>query len=403
MNTNNLNQNRQIVISNKINEARFKMSKIEQKLFLYCVGNVNNDPTKLGQTLEMRVKDFAEYLEISPKRVYSDIRGITRNFASKVIDIETGFEEYIQMPVLSSVRYSSGVLFIDINQSLAPFLLELKNNFTKYSLKEILKFRSVYSIRLFQILNQYAYQEIVVFDVDKLRFMLDIEEREYKLYSDFKKDVLETALKEINANSSLSFTYKELKRSRKITSIEFKIKKAKPIKKDKIENLESNVETVKNLEPMTIDQPIKPEPKTSPRVSEIDTEAIRQKLSGLGISNFLIDKYFNEYSEEYIQGKLELLESQIEKGKVTSPVGYFMQAVTKDWQSPEKAKLVLDEKEDLERRLKNPETIVVVPSEYKTDIEFFEECGRLQMQGYKARWAEGEMEKAEAIWNQSNN
>ena len=34
-----LNTNKQIVVSNQINEARFKMSKAEQKLFLALLNN----------------------------------------------------------------------------------------------------------------------------------------------------------------------------------------------------------------------------------------------------------------------------------------------------------------------------------------------------------------------------
>ena len=55
-----LNSKKQIIISNQINEARFKMSKAEQKLFLYCIGVVNNKNDVLNTTFEMSVKDFAD-------------------------------------------------------------------------------------------------------------------------------------------------------------------------------------------------------------------------------------------------------------------------------------------------------------------------------------------------------
>lgn len=80
-------------------------------------------------------------------------------------------------------------------------------------------------MRIYQLLCQHAYKNEVVYSLEKLRFLLNIESHEYKKYNDFKKDVLEKALKEINISSSLKFSYKEIKTRRKITAIHFIIKK----------------------------------------------------------------------------------------------------------------------------------------------------------------------------------
>jgi plasmid replication initiation protein len=54
--------------------------------------------------------------------------------------------------------------------------------------------------------------------------MLKLENK-YKVYSDFKKKVLEVAKIEINKKTDITYSYKELKTGRKITNLEFFIKK----------------------------------------------------------------------------------------------------------------------------------------------------------------------------------
>jgi plasmid replication initiation protein len=61
--------------------------------------------------------------------------------------------------------------------------------------------------------------------------MLGIEPKEYHLYGDFKRYVLQVAHKEINEKTDILFEFKEIKLSRKVNELEFTItKKATPEK-----------------------------------------------------------------------------------------------------------------------------------------------------------------------------
>jgi plasmid replication initiation protein len=151
---------------------------------------------------------------------------------------------------------------IKVNSELAPYLIDLKSQFTRYSLSEVLNFKSLYSIRIYQILCQWNFKEEKKYSIEELRFMLNIEAHEYTRYNDFKKDVLEKASKEINKSSTLKFAYKEVKTGRKITHIVFIIKQAVKPEKDlmpksfeipkqeKSEDIKE-VKFIKNEEPKT--------------------------------------------------------------------------------------------------------------------------------------------------------
>lgn len=319
-----LNANKQIVVSNTINEARFKMTKAEQKLFLYCVGIVDNKENHLNTKFEMNVKDFAEFLEISKnKRVYQDMIKITSDMASRVIQFTKEDGSLHQIPALAEVIYKKGFVTLEVNRNLAPYLIDLKKQFTQYSLQEVIQFKSIYSMRIYQILNQWVYKGSVECTIDKLRFMLSIEENEYKLYGDFKRKVLEVAYKEINKNSVLKYTYKELKTGRKVTSILFTIKQAKKPKTEQIQEKlpavqikEKTEDTKPDINFVMIDYP-----QDNQQISEVV-----QRLVALGYTKQNSQKILEECGEDYILFALQKSKVE-ERSKIDNKAGYFTSVI----------------------------------------------------------------------------
>lgn len=307
---------KQIVISNTINEARFKMSKAEQKLFLYCVGVVDNSNNMLNTTFEMNVADFADFLELKRKDIHNVMIDTTREMASRVVEFINEDQELIQMPVLSKVHYKKGCVEIKVNSELAPYLIELKNQFTKFSLSEVLSFKSLYSIRIYQILSQWIYKNSVEYTIQELRFILNINEGEYKKYGHFKARVLEIALQEINTNSTLNYGYQELKTGKKVTSIKFIIEnnKKKSYSEIKVNKsiIKEDVESANK----------KPQELSNPAFAP---------FKALELSHKKITELVEKYSLDYLEYVLKRCGKSLEKKDSKS--GYFLTLVdSEDYQ-----------------------------------------------------------------------
>ena len=106
-----------------------------------------------------------------------------------------------------------------------PYLLQLKERYTQYELLYTLAMRSQYSIRIYELLKSYECQRGKIFDIDELKKILFAEK--YKLFGDFKRKVLNIAMREINELSDISVTYGVIKESRRFAKIEFIIKTKK--------------------------------------------------------------------------------------------------------------------------------------------------------------------------------
>jgi len=135
----------------------------------------------------------------------------------------------------SSYRYIAGKgrLEVSFDPALKPYMLELKQQFTKYKLENILRFKSVYSIRLYELAKSWEARGDFTISLDEFRQIIGLEcldrkdkncKPKYKLYGDLKRKIINRAIKEINALSDIKLSFKEKKTGRKVTSLHFAIK-----------------------------------------------------------------------------------------------------------------------------------------------------------------------------------
>lgn len=376
-----LASNKQIIVSNQINEARFKMTKAEQKLFLYCVGIVDNKENNLSTSFEINIKDFITFLELKRKDFYSEMIQITRDMTSRVIEFFDENGDLTQMSILSMVKYKKGNVLVKVNQELAPFLIDLKSKFTRYSLQEILTFKSVYSIRLYQLLSQFNYKNEITYTIERLKFLLNINETEYVRFNDFKKDVLERAYKEINQNSTISFSYQECKTGRKITSITFKINKATA-------KLDTN---------LSIEKSVKNE-------FTQEQKLILQEFLSIGVSEKRSLELIANHPHSFLCSKLDLTLQLLKEGKIkTSPAGFLVKAIEEDYVTQEDVQQKLREmleQEESEKRKENPEIHYLDPSLFNTEKDFLEEKEKLLKDYYRPVWGETDYKLAQQKWQQ---
>ncbi|GAA7331240.1 hypothetical protein MLS206_14500 [Helicobacter pylori] len=131
-------------------------------------------------------------------------------------------------------------------------MLGLRKNFTQIPLQHILPIRSGYAIRIYQMLLSELKQnrnEVDLYLIN-LQDILCVPKSYYK-WKDFKNNVLEPSLKEINATTDIVASYRTKKERQKITQIVFEIcykdlQKRKDQAKDK-EQQRIQIEVIKPL------------------------------------------------------------------------------------------------------------------------------------------------------------
>ena len=190
-----------------IQKARFDLSVQEQKIILYLISKIKPEDDKLT-TIKFTVKEFCSVcgINLSGKN-YNDINNVIQNLADKSLWIRFDNGEKVLMRWIQRaiINDESGIMQIRFDELLEPYLFHLKKNFTQYEFYNILAMKSQYSIRLYEILRSYEYIHSVKFDVNDLREKIQGEH--YVRYQDFRRRVLDVAVKEILDFSDINVKY----------------------------------------------------------------------------------------------------------------------------------------------------------------------------------------------------
>lgn len=236
-----------IVKSNKLVEAKYKLTGGEQKIIYKLTSAIKKDDTDFKEYV-FKIAEFMDMLGVKDKSKYSEIPKITKGLMKKVFSIYDEQGE-LQISWLSSVRYlkGSGEVILKFDPALKPLLLQLKSGFTRFEIHNVMKLRSFYSMRMYELLKQYLTIGERKFDLSYLREILGIEDNEYQLYADFKRFVIKQAQKEINNKTDIHFEFEEIKSGRKVTTLHFIIRSNKATLDTSIEDSEEDIETDNKL------------------------------------------------------------------------------------------------------------------------------------------------------------
>lgn len=179
------------------------------------------------------VNELAKLLNISQTNIYRDIESIVDDIMKNPVQfksIEGNKVKWVSKPWVKECGYETDVgVYIQLNDALRPYLISLKSQYTQYQLENIIPMKSVYSIRIFELLLSKVKTKtlpmsgkIISVTMTELRECCDCEDK-LLAYSNFRMRVLDTAVNEINKNTTYRVEYTPVRKGRKVYSIDFHI------------------------------------------------------------------------------------------------------------------------------------------------------------------------------------
>jgi len=216
-----MNKNSLVKKSNKLVVSRYDLSLIEQKLILTGISMIDRGD-KDFRDYRFYVNDYFELTDGNAKENYTQIKRAFRNLASKTLEIKKDDGKVLIASWLSSAEIGRGYVDVLFDPKLKAYLLQLKECFTTYELKNILFLHSIYSVRLYEYLKQYEGLGGIKANVDELKHILKIPN--YTI-SNIKQRILVPVQKELRMLTDIVFEYDFVKHGNKFTEIKFKIKR----------------------------------------------------------------------------------------------------------------------------------------------------------------------------------
>ncbi|GAA7869170.1 replication initiation protein [Helicobacter pylori] len=236
----------------------------ELKFFYYVISKLNSISDKDFELHEVPISEIlGEVLNHESEDNYTYIKNLCRSLSKRILEDESMVydpvtnkkeEMFEVMAIFKRIQYlkKKAVICYQLNDCLKPYLLGLRKNFTQIPLQHILPINSGYAIRIYQMLLSDLKQnrnETTRYLIE-LQDILYVPKSMYK-WDNFKRNVLEPSIKEINATTDIVASYRTKKERQKITQIVFEIcykdlQKRKDQAKDK-EQQRIQIEVVKPL------------------------------------------------------------------------------------------------------------------------------------------------------------
>ncbi len=157
-------------------------------------------------------------------KIYNDLHIIAESLMGRVVKIEDddgkGWSLY---SLFSRITYRKGDGFLQarFDSDLKPHFLDLKKQFTMYSLAEYLSLPSTYSQRLYERLKSWSdciSNEINVTDLNEI---LGTPASMRSNFAEFRRGVLDKAYKDIHKHTKLKYEWEPIKKGRKVIKLRF--------------------------------------------------------------------------------------------------------------------------------------------------------------------------------------
>jgi plasmid replication initiation protein len=229
---------------NYLIEASYKLTLVEQRLMLFCIGKLN--PQKPDQKQTIRINEFIQqFPDMDKNSVYSQLQKAIDNIYERSIKVRdpnrTKEFRWIQSKEYFADQASA---IIEFSNLVMPYLCQLEKQFTQYQLRNISAFKRTYSIRLYELLTQYRTLKTRIISIADLRNLLRLDGK-FSVWGELKRKVIDPAIEEINTKSDLKIEYIALKTGRAFDAIEFFITVDEQI--DMFERTENNKQKIKEL------------------------------------------------------------------------------------------------------------------------------------------------------------
>ena len=221
-----INRNQIAVKSNDlIQRSRFSLTLQQQKIILFLISKIRQTDEEF-KVYEFDIKKFCEICGIEETNYgnLTYLKDTIKRLSDKSlwIKLENGEEtllRWIEKPKISADRKT---IKIKLDEDMKPYLLQLRERFTKIELISTLAMKSAHSIRLYEYFLSKKNMRVFKVSLAELREITDTKNK-YERYIDWKKYVLDKSLDEIYKYSDIAPFYKPLKYGKKVYGFEIEI------------------------------------------------------------------------------------------------------------------------------------------------------------------------------------
>ena len=251
-----------VVKDNALINASYNLDLVEQRLILLAIvearesgkGIDANDP------LTVHAESYINHFSVHRNTAYQALKDACKDLFAR----QFSYQEQRPKGVANiTSRWVSQIAYVDNSATvelifapaIIPLVTRLEEQFTSYELKQVSGLSSAYAIRLYELLICWrSTGKTPVIELSDFRQKLGVLETEYNRMHDFKKRVLDPAIKQINEHTDITAKVEQHKKGRSVSGFSFKFKQKQQPKIEKPVDPKRDPNTPDFFIPMTDSQ-----------------------------------------------------------------------------------------------------------------------------------------------------
>lgn len=220
------NENNLVVQSNElIRQVNWNLNTVPLKAFKILISCIDTKNPPKDNKVTITKNELYKLLGSKNSKDYTNIRNQIKSLQSKIVEIKKENGDTVSLSIMPYVTWKqdNNLIICEFGRDLMPYLIELKERFTKYNVMNLKAFSSKYGLIIYEYLKSLQYKDENVFYIS----MNDLKRltgttNQYIRFMNFEERVLKSAVNDIN-NSCLEFLvkYEKVKCGRKVEGIQF--------------------------------------------------------------------------------------------------------------------------------------------------------------------------------------
>ncbi|TNV16113.1 replication initiation protein [Buttiauxella sp. B2] len=225
---------------NSLIEGAFNITLDEIRFLYLALTKIDSSKPQPDGYYTLYPKEFENHFGINPKNTHRQLRDAASSLGKKPVFTYEWSEkkrriDKVERFWFTSIRYDASEgnsdVTIRFSADVAEYLYELKREFTRLNFEVISKLDTPFSFRLYSWLMSYKELDrckrnngLIVtdaIDIDWMKERAGIVSKTYEEFKFFRRDLLEPAIKQINAKTDISISWEPVKRGRTINAIIF--------------------------------------------------------------------------------------------------------------------------------------------------------------------------------------
>lgn len=207
---------RWVTVSNEMIMARLDWNIMMHRILMVLISQIDSKSDKRFRTQRVAVRRIRDLAQVTQKSIHEEAAEAASKLVRQPIEFwSADKKDYEGYPIFSMCKYRSreGVIEARFNEDARPYLLQLREHFTQYRLRQAIPLSTPYAIRTYEISKMIERPGEVrsrQIAIQRFRSMFRLETK-YERHCDMRRRVVNPSVREVNEKTDVNVTCKDVR------------------------------------------------------------------------------------------------------------------------------------------------------------------------------------------------